>query len=35
MNWIRIHLAALVFTVKHSVYIYRNELRRTRDGLRF
>jgi hypothetical protein len=35
MNWLRIHLAALAFTVKHSAVIYRNELRRTRDGLRF
>jgi hypothetical protein len=35
MQAIRIRLKALLFTVKHSRFIYRNELRRLRGGLPF
>jgi hypothetical protein len=35
MQAIRIRLQALLFAVKHSRFIYRNELRRLRSGLPF
>ncbi len=35
MTAIRRHFRALMFTLSHSVYLYRSEVRRLRDGLPF